>query len=280
MIIDFHTHIFPKSVREKREACFSDEPGFELLYKSLSSKLVGVDDLIRSMDEHHVDISVIFGFPWKNPDRIKSHNDYIMNAVARFPRRLVGFCCFDAGYEESALETERCFVGGLSGVGELAFYTSEINEIAIKQLRPVMEICRDNNAPVLIHTNEPVGHSYPGKTPNSLTGIYNLVKAFPENKIVLAHWGGGLFFFNLLKKEVKEVTKNVYLDTAATPFLYDPQIYRFAQKLAGLEKILFGSDFPLIEPGRYFKEIKEAELSDEEIKGICGENAARLLNLL
>jgi len=62
-----------------------------------------------------------------------------------------------------------------------------------------------------------------------LKQIYNLVKRFPENKIVLAHWGGGIFFFNLLKKDVKESLKNVYFDTAASPFLYDTQIYRYAK---------------------------------------------------
>ena len=78
-------------------------------------------------------------------------------------------------------------------------------------------------------TNEPVGHAYPGKTPNTLAQIYRMVKRFPANTIVLAHWGGGLFFFNLLRKEVKEQLRNVYFDTAASPFLYDPAVYRVGQ---------------------------------------------------
>jgi hypothetical protein len=133
--------------------------------------------------------------------------------------------------------------------------------------------------PVLIHTNEPVGHTYPGKTPNTLIQIYNLIKAFPEDKIVLAHWGGGIFFFNLLKKEVKERMKNVYFDTAASPFLYDLQIYRQAKDIIGADKILFGSDFPLLKPERYFKEIKSAGLDNDDVQKILGMNALTLLNL-
>jgi predicted TIM-barrel fold metal-dependent hydrolase len=118
-----------------------------------------------------------------------------------------------------------------------------------------------------------------GKTPNTMKQIYNLIKKFPENKIVLAHWGGGIFFFNLLKKDVKERLENVYFDTAASPFLYDPRIYRYAKEIAGLDKILFGSDFPLIKPARYFKELEKTGLSQDEIESICGRNAARLLKL-
>ena len=60
-----------------------------------------------------------------------------------------------------------------------------------------MSVARENDCPVLIHTNEPVGHIYPGKTPNTLKQIYDMIAAFPDNRIILAHWGGGLFFYSL-----------------------------------------------------------------------------------
>ena len=279
MIIDFHTHIFPKSIRENRQKYFPNESAFKLLYSSPKSKLVGATEIVNSMDDQGVDKSVVFGFPWKTKETFQLQNDYIMEVVARHPDRLIGLCCFDPAHKEAVPETERCIKGGLSGIGEIAFYESGIDDTALDKLSPLMEICRDKDLSFLIHTNEPVGHSYPGKTPNTLKQIYDLVKRFPENKIVLAHWGGGIFFFNLLKKDVKEHLDNVYFDTAASPFLYDPQIYRYAKEIAGLDKILFGSDFPLLKPARYFKEIQETGLSQDEIDCICGGNAARLLKL-
>jgi len=48
MIIDFHTHIFPPLFRDKRDLFFNNEPAFELLYRSPSSKMAGEDDLIKS----------------------------------------------------------------------------------------------------------------------------------------------------------------------------------------------------------------------------------------
>jgi len=95
---------------------------------------------------------------------------------------------------------------------------------------------------------------------------------------VLAHWGGGIFFYSVLKKEVKEVLHNVYYDTAASPFLYDPRIYRLAIEMAGLDKILLGTDYPLIKPKRYFQELEAAGLSREEIEQIGGGNAMRLFD--
>jgi len=279
MIIDFHTHIFPKAIREHRETYFPSEPAFKLLYDSPGSKLVGAKEIVSEMDEQGVDRSVVFGFPWKDSATFKMQNDYVMEVVTRYPDRLVGLCCFDPFSKEAVPEARRCLEDGLSGIGEIAFYQSGIDDRAVDMLTPFMEICLDKDFVFLIHTNEPVGHLYPGKTPNTLKQIYNLVTRFPENKIVLAHWGGGIFFFNLLKKDIKERLKNVYFDTAASPFLYDPAIYIYAVEIAGVDKILFGSDFPLLKPARYFKEFQNAGLTGEQIKAISGRNAEKLLNL-
>ena len=279
MIIDFHTHIFPEEIRKDREKYFAYEPAFKLLYSSPKSKLAGAKEIVDSMDIEGVDKSVVFGFPWRSSDLSKRHNDYILEAVDRFPERLAGFCCIDPFNKDAVPEVVRCLEAGLSGIGEIALYQSGIDGASQEKLKPLMEICEDKNLPVLIHTNEPVGHYYPGKTPNTLEQIYRLVRKFSNNKIVLAHWGGGMFFFNLLKKEVKEYLKNVYFDTAASPFLYYPQIYQIAIQIIGKNKILFGSDFPLLKPARYFKEFEKAGLSKDEIKSICGNNAAGLLKL-
>lgn len=279
MIIDFHTHIFPQEVRDNRAAYFSSEPAFKLLYASPDAKLVGAAEIVDTMDQEGVDKSVVFGFPWQNPQTVTEHNNYILEAITRYPDRLIGFCCLDPFGRNAPAETERCLQAGFAGLGELAFYQSGIENKALDKLAPLMEICREQDCPILIHTNEPVGHIYPGKTPNTLRQIYNLIKRFPQNNIVLAHWGGGIFFFNLLKKEVKESLKRVYFDTAASPFLYDPKIYWHAKEIIGSDKILFGSDFPLLKPARYFKELENSGLSKTDIESICGLNAAKLLSL-
>jgi predicted TIM-barrel fold metal-dependent hydrolase len=280
MIIDTHTHIFPAKIRKNREKYFSAEPAFQKLYQSPKSRLIGVREILASMDANHVDKSVIFGFPWQGSLLFRQHNDYISEAVSRYPDRFIGLGCFDPLSDQAVEEAQRCLQGGaLSGIGELAFYQSGIEVASVTRLEPVMEICRSLDLPVLIHANEPIGHAYPGKTPNTLAQIYRLICAFPRNKIILAHWGGGLFFFSLLKKEVKENLQNVYFDTAASPYLYDTAVHRLAIELAGVEKILFGSDFPLLSPARYFEEMQAAGLSQDQRQQICGRNAAALFSL-
>ena len=279
MIIDFHTHIFPQDIRQNREKHFRSESTFKRLYQSPQSKLIGAKELVAAMDEQGVDRSVVFGFPWKNSEAYIRHNDYVIESIGKFPGRLIGLGCFDLFNPGISREAERCLKNGLLGIGELAFYDSGIDEESLHKLDPIMELCLKQGYPVLIHTNEPIGHNYPGKTANTLSQIYLLVKKFSENTIVLAHWGGGIFFFNLMKKEIKENLKNVYFDTAASPFLYDSAVYQVAVQAVGADKILFGSDFPLLMPSRYFFEIDQAGLSKEEKERICGANAAKILNL-
>jgi len=279
MIVDAHTHIFPEIICERRQRYFDGEPEFRILYESPKSRLVTAENLVAQMDDQGIDMAVTFGFPWHRSEIFKAHNDYIMEAVSRYPDRLKGLCCLDVMADNAVEEVERCLNGGLSGVGELAFYQGGLEPDTLERLAPVMAICRERRVPVLIHTNEPIGHVYPGKTPNTLSQIYEMVQRFPENIIILAHWGGGLFFYLLMKKEVRQTLDNVYFDTAASPFLYTPRIYPISVAIAGAQKFLWGTDYPLIKPERYFSEIAESGLSDAEKKQVLGNNAVRLFRL-
>ncbi|MCG8549293.1 MAG: amidohydrolase, partial [Desulfobacterales bacterium] len=142
MIIDSHTHLFFKAVAENRTPFFEGEPEFTLLYDSPKSKITTAAQLIETMDKHKVDISVIFGFPWRNPEYTKRNNDAVIEAVNTHPKRLRGLACFDLAWEDAAKEAERCIDAGLSGVGELAFYLSGIDDRAIRLLEPVMDVLK------------------------------------------------------------------------------------------------------------------------------------------
>lgn len=279
MIIDFHTHIFPSCFRDDRSIFFSDEPSFKVLYDSPDSRISGVKELLSSMDKEGVEKSVVFGFPWKKADNFKRHNEYIIESIQKYPDRLFGFSCFDIFSPDAPKEAEKCLQSGMSGVGELAVYEMDFCPDIIGPLNDIMEICAEYNAPLLLHTNEPVGHDYPGKQPMSLGRLYDLLKRYPSNRIILAHWGGGLFFYMLMKREIRATLNNVWFDTAASPYLYVPEIYKIAGDIMGFDKILFGSDYPLLNPGRYLKEMKIAGLSSRDLGKICEKNARHLLGL-
>lgn len=279
MIIDCHTHIFPPSFRDNRGPLIKADPAFRLLYNSAKAKLVGAVALIEQMDRSGVDKTVVFGFPWNDPELMRLHNDYVGEAASRFPDRLLPFVCVDPKVSQAAEEVERCLAGGMRGVGELAFYTEVLDSSVVGVLEPIASSCRHHRVPLMIHTNERVGHWYPGKAEASLKVIYELIRAFPDNRFILCHWGGGLFVYELLKREAREVLSRVAYDTAASPFLYDPGIFAVAVKIVGAERILFGSDYPLIPPERYFAEMAAAGLTEEEQGWIKGRSASKWLNL-
>ena len=63
--------------------------------------------------------------------------------------------------------------------------------------------------------------------------------------------------------EVKETLRNVYFDTAASPFLYTADVFSTVERLVGADKILFGSDYPLLRPRRLLKRLQASGLSEE-----------------
>ena len=113
--------------------------------------------------------------------------------------------------------------------------------------RPLLDRVRYSLA-ITTHTSEPVGHLYQGKghtTPDVTMRFIENARAYPNVKIICAHWGGGLPFYALMP-EVKDALQNVWFDTAASPFLYSPEIFTIVADLVGADRILLGSDFPLI----------------------------------
>ncbi|MDD5701824.1 MAG: amidohydrolase, partial [Dehalococcoidales bacterium] len=92
MLIDFHTHIFPPRIKANRDSFSARDPLFRLLYSDPKARIITADELISSMDEHHVDISVVLNIDWSTPDLCHETNDYILEAISRFPNRLAGFC--------------------------------------------------------------------------------------------------------------------------------------------------------------------------------------------
>lgn len=279
MVIDFHTHIVPPHIKQNRQEYSGTDRGFASIYADPKAKLATADDLIASMDKDGVDTSVVLNYDWKTHSLCVEINDYIMESVARFPDRIIGFCNVNIDTGKTALnELERCVKGGVKGIGEIRPDTMSDREKLIETIRPLAEFAVEHGLILLTHSSEPVGHQYSGKGKATPDLIYSLITSFPALKIVCAHWGGGLPFYALMP-EVKEALKNVYFDTAASPFLYKSGIYTQVVQLVGEDKILFGSDYPLIPQRRFLKEIHGLELPESTKQKILAGNAQRLLGI-
>jgi predicted TIM-barrel fold metal-dependent hydrolase len=246
--------------------------------------MIGVEELISAMDAAGIDKAVLAGWCWQPHDVCVEQNTWEMEVARQHPARLLALAAIqpNAG-ADARRELERCIAGGMVGLGELNadgqhFDLSDPNFIALARRAAELGVV------MLLHTNEPVGHNYPGKGRLQLTDVYAFVKAVPNLKLILAHWGGGFPFYELMR-EVRRIATNVYYDSAASPLLYSATIFRTIIDIVGSDKVLFGSDFPLIlypkrqkEPdyAPFLAEIRGVGFAPEEWDKVMGSNAQRV----
>lgn len=279
MIVDFHTHILPPEMARYRERYLARDSTFRELFVSPEAKTATAEDLIDVMNEDGIDRSVVMGFGWTDSGLARETNDYIIDSVSRYPDRLTGFGGVNPGWGEAAVqEIERCAKAGLCGLGELHPYSQGFDLGDTRVMRPIAEVAREFGLIVTTHSSEPVGHQYTGKGDTGPEVLLRFIYALPGVTLICAHWGGGLPFYSLMP-EVKDVLGNVYFDTAASPFLYDSRVFEVVSSLVGADKILFGSDFPILKPNRLLSEIDASSLSKVEQEAISGHNALNLLTL-
>lgn len=276
MIIDFHTHITaPEIIARRHEFCVQDA-WFRDLYSNPKARLSSAEELVAAMDRASVDRAVTFGFGWREMDLCRRDNDYVMEAVRRYPDRLIGFCIVNpAAGEDAVREVERCAAGGLRGVGELMPDGQGFRLDDEGIMAPVVEVTMEHAMPLLVHCSEPVGHLYPGKGTVTPDEVIRFARFFPEATLVCAHWGGGAIFYELMP-EIAGVMRNVYYDMAASLLLYRDDILELAARLAP-GKVLFATDYPLISPTRMIEHMQQARIPLATLRRMLGGNAWRLL---
>ena len=277
MIIDFHTHIFPPWLRERRDEYIKVDPCFSLLYSQPKARIATAEELIASMDEAGIDLSVVLNAGWVSHELCVKTNDYILDSVSRYPKRLVGFCSVQPRAGDAAIaELERCAKAGAKGIGELRSDVQGFDLADRTIMKPLVDAALKHDLIFVSHSSEPLGHEYPGKGSITPDILYSFITAFPNLKLVCAHWGGGLPFYALMP-EVAEALTNVFFDTAATVFLYKPEIFEQMSRIIGSDKVLFGTDYPLMHQNRVIAQIQSSQLPEEDKARILGANAQKLL---
>ena len=274
MIIDSHTHVLPDQFRLEKEHFLEADLTFKALFGSPKAASASAIDLLNEMQRSGVAKSVVAGYGWTDISTATLSNDYLLDSAKTSVGHLIPLCSANPIWGSAAIEEiERCAELGAQGIGELHPDSQNFLNSDFGSLQPFFKAAERLNLPILMHTSEPVGHNYPGK--GTVTPAYSLAlaDAFPENIFVFAHFGGGLPFYALMP-EVRERLRNVYFDSAAFPFLYRPEVFKASVSSAGKDKILFGSDFPLISQTRSLKELDQAGLVDNEGQAVLGANAA------
>lgn len=278
MVIDSHCHILPPGFEQRRAELLARDATFATLFPKMSEAMATAESLVQSMEQSGICKAVVMGIGWTNIVLAREVNDYLIEAVHLNPQRLHGFCSVNPAWGDGALEElERCVAQGLVGIGELHPDTQGFDITDGPSLTPFMDAARRLGLPVLVHGSEPVGHLYPGKGATTPEKLYRFIKNFPDNIIVCAHWGGGLPFYALMP-EVPALMRNVYFDMAASPLLYRSEVLPTVAQLVGSDRILFGTDFPLIRHDRLLRQVTESGLDAAAQQAILGGNVVRMLD--
>ena len=290
-IVDAHTHIFPRDIPANWDWYAQQDTTFKFLTAVSPNSRVREawatpEQTIQREDEAGVDTVVMQGWYWQNMDLCRRHNDFMAEVIQQYPDRFAAYGSINPCFgKEAVKEVERCYEMGFAGIGELG---PGGDHFALDDpgLLDVLEAASALHLPVNFHVGEPVGHVYPGKDLTPIAGFCDLARRFPELKLILAHMGGGLPFYELMP-EVKATFRNVYYDLAANPLLYDIRAVRLAVDLVGADKVLYGTDFPLTIYPRitreqdlslFLKDIRDnAHLTQEEWNKVMGDTMHSLL---
>ena len=139
---------------------------------------------------------MVFGFAFRDMGLCRYVNDYVIESVSKYPDKFIGYISVMPKAKDLEQEIDRCIDKGLCGIGELFPYGQGFDISNFDEIKNLSNFSIERNLPVIIHTNEPVGHYYSGKTDTTPVKAYEFAAKFPELKIIFAHWGGGLHFMN------------------------------------------------------------------------------------
>jgi uncharacterized protein len=147
---------------------------------------------------------------------------------------------------------------------------------------PIYEVIAEHRLPAIFHS----GHSGIGSGMRCGGGLRleysnpmhldDVAIRFPDMQIVIAHpswpWQDEALSVAMHKP-------NVWIDLSGwSPKYFPPQLVQYANTLLR-DRVLFGSDYPLITPERWLKDFEEAGFRDEVKPLILKRNAMRLLGL-
>jgi len=277
-VIDAHTHLFPEEVVRDRAPFLARDAWFGETFGHPKATTATADELIASMDRAGIARSVVCGWPWRDPGLCRMHNDDLAEVGRRHGDRLSWMAIVNPTDPGAPAEVARCAALGAVAIGELNADGQGFQWENPSALAPFVEACVALNVPIHLHASEPVGHQYPGKGTATPAKLLRFLETFPEVRVVAAHWGGGLPFYELMP-EVARATQNVVYDSGASTYLYTFDVFPIVARLAGEGRILFGSDYPVLKQTSFLKRFLASGIDPEHVEAMAWRNAARWFHL-
>jgi predicted TIM-barrel fold metal-dependent hydrolase len=235
----------------------------------------------RSLSEAHIAAAgLVVIAPKGDMAATRARNDMVSAAVKKAPKRFFAFGSVHPDDGEAAvIELERMAKIGIRG---LKLHPNTQNfDVASPSVDRIVQKAGELKLVILFDGYSPFDANETGK-------FIVLAVAHPQAKIIVAHMGGPRFLdmlgFFVLKSYPTIYKRNVWFDLsgvahmiAGSPSLAEQ--LRHTCRLLGIDRILFGSDFPLVLPSEAVGEVRELGFGPEEERKIFHDNAAELFNL-
>lgn len=209
----------------------------------------------------------------KNPDEIRRNNDVILDAMKKFPDRILGQCYVNPTFKKESLEEiDRCMDKGMGMLGELYDAVKASDPL----FYPVIEKCIDHKIPLMWHGVTTLGNWRPGYTPTNPPNssvpedFVEIGKRYPEAMIICGHIGGGGNWEYVCR--VLRDSPTIFVDTSGS--ITDDGMIDMAIKYIGVDRLLFATDINY-ETG--VGKIMNANISDEDRQKIFFDNFNNLL---
>ncbi len=239
-----------------------------------------IEDLVRALDEAQVDAAVILGQDVRSVEKKEFRNYTLPNEelkklVDKHPERFIGFGSVDPRKNDTLETLERIAKDYRFKGLKIHCDASEIfpND---RLLYPIYEKCQELGLVVLHHTGT-TGLGYCKIKFGRPVCLDDVAQDFPNLKIVLAHFG-----WPWMEECFAVATRNpnVYVDVSGWLAKYFPPLLITYMNGLLKEKMLFGTDYPMISTPRWMKDFDEfcrPKLKDGIAEKILGENAKKLL---
>ena len=275
-IIDAHAHIYPPELRRDQEKIAAKERWFDILSHSSVNKWGTADELVAAMDENGVQSTYATTFAFHDQGLCREMNDYVLDAAKRYPGRILPMAVVFPNRPGAAAEIARCAETGAVGIGELFPDGQNLDLKDTMHTWRLVAACAEHKLFIMFHTAEQAGHQYPGKGAVGATDAAKFCYNHPEAHVIFAHFGAGLWAFEAMP-EMKMILANARYDTAAMPWLYQEQINDAIFAIGAGDKLLFGTDWPILSVPRYQKILARTKLTEEEKNRLLFQNAQNFL---
>lgn len=236
------------------------------------------------MDRAGVDRAVLQGWYWEHQETCDWQNAYYAECIRAHPDRLSAFASVQPKSGRKATDSlHRSREQGFLGLGELC-PAAQNGELGDPNWMEVMHLASDLGLIVLFHADEMVGRRHPGRVFTPPEDLQLVLEECPSLRVILAHLGGGLVF-HCLNRGAGPFLKRVWFDTAASALIYRNAVHAAAVACGAGDRILFGSDYPLIthpketnQPDltRDLEDVRSAGLAETDLDRVLGGNAAEL----